>query len=226
MKINLHLPDYADAMEKYLEGDKQVALEAFRKLAEKYPDNPAIFLLLGNINYGLGLLGDAMKDYEKAIELEPKFGHAYYKLGVCAFRAGYLQKAMDSFDRNLELTGQRHTMSNYWAGLIHFFLSDDTAALRSWTRLHDESPESAFTNFFMAQLKIKRQEFKEALDLLNDLLEKAPEFAELHYLEGHAYRGMFRNFDAIRCFRKVLELNPGDKRVQMELETLTDVPSI
>jgi hypothetical protein len=36
---------------------------------------------------------------------------------------------------------------------------------------------------------------------------------------------MFHNIDAIHSFRKALTLAPGDKRIQAELEILTETPS-
>jgi tetratricopeptide (TPR) repeat protein len=172
------------------------------------------------------LLDEALRNYRKATDLGPSHSHALYKLGVCAFRAGLLNEAREAFSKNLELKGQSHAMSNYWLGLIDFFLGNDEDALQAFGRLKEESPESNFANFFMAQLLIKHNRHKEATKLLDELLERTPAFAEAHYLQGQAYRGVHRNFEAIKCFRKALQLAPNDKRIQGELEMLIEVPSI
>ncbi|MGO9147517.1 MAG: tetratricopeptide repeat protein [Desulfomonilia bacterium] len=77
----------------------------------------------------------------------------------------------------------------------------------------------------MAQLLIKHNRHQDALDLLDELVARTPSFVEAHYLRGQAYRGLYRNFEAIQAFRAALELAPDDKRIQAELEVLGEVPA-
>jgi tetratricopeptide (TPR) repeat protein len=112
-------------------------------------------------------------------------------------------------------------MSNYWIGLINNFLGNDDEALEAFTVLHRESRESQLANFFLAQLLMKRNEHKKALGLLQELLTLTPDFAEVHFLIGQAYAGLYQNIEAIQSFRKTLELNPADKRAQLILEQYT-----
>jgi tetratricopeptide (TPR) repeat protein len=225
MSMELPLPEFSDALAAYFKGDHNTALKAFTRLAEAHPDNASVFIFLGNVNYALGFLEEALRNYEKAAELEPKHGHAYYKLGVCAFRAGHLERALDAFSENISLEGQSHAMSDYWVGLIDYFLGRDDAALEAFNRLKEASPESLFANFFMAQLLIKHNRCAEALVLLAELVEKTPTLSEAHYLMGQAYRCQYKNVEAIESFRKALAIAPGDKRVQAQLENLVEVSS-
>jgi len=223
MKMDLSLPDFSEALRAYFMGDKPAALRMLNRLALDHPENAAIFILLGNLHYGTGDLDTALANYRRAVELEPQYGHALYKLGVCAFRAGLLDEARSAFAKNLTLEGQSHAMSNYWIGLIDYFLGRDDAALVSFAELKKESPQSNFANFFMAQLLVKHNRHREALDLLNELIERSPGLVEALYLRGQAYRGLYQNFEAIQCYRKALELAPDDARIRSELETLVEV---
>jgi tetratricopeptide (TPR) repeat protein len=225
MSMNLSFPDFAKALEAYFSGDKARAREEFTRLAETHPDSASVFIMLGNVYYAQGILDEALANYQKATELEPSYGHAYYKFGVCAFRAGHLNQAREAFAKNLQLEGQSHVMSNYWIGLIDYFLGKDEGALEAFGRLKKESPDSNFANFFMAQLLIKHNRHQEALLLIEELVARTPDFVEAHYLLGQAYRGLYQNFEAIQCFRKALEIAPEDKRIQTELEILIEVPA-
>jgi tetratricopeptide (TPR) repeat protein len=226
MRVQLSSPEIAEAMGQYLLGDRAASLEAFEKLSAKYPALPVFPLVLGNIKYSLGRLEEACLSYKKAIELQPDYGEAYFKLGVCLVRMGRLSEALNCFRKDAEKDVKGHVMSHYWMGLINSFLGDDTQSIDAFTRLYAESPESRLANFFLAQLYMKRNEHKKALALLQELLVLSPDFAEAHYLLGLAYGGLYKNFDAIRCFRKALELNPSDKRAQTELERYTEVPGL
>ena len=226
MKADHKQPEYIEAMEAYLSGDRADAEKAVESLIRKYPDDSSLLLLLGNITYTLGRLGEACAHYEKAIELEPGFCQAYFKLGVCYVRMGKLDQALRSFKKNVEAGCQGHVMSYYWMGLINSFLGNDDEAREAFTLLHEESKESQLANFFLAQLLMRRNENEEALRLLQELLALSPDFAEVHYLMGLVYSRMHKNMDAIRCFRRTLELNPEDKRARMEFEQLVEVPSV
>jgi len=226
MTMDLSFPDFSEALKAYFTGDKPAALEALTRLSAEHADNASVYILLGNLHYSRGALDEALRSYRKAVELGPKYGHAYYKLGVCSFRAGLLDEAREAFCSNLALQGQTHAMSNYWIGLIDYFLGKDEQALESFHRLKEESSQSNFANFFMAQLLIKHNRHTEALDLLEELLGRTPDFVEALYLRAQAFRGLYKNFEAIQSLRRALELAPHDKRIQTELETLVEVPSI
>ncbi len=226
MTMDLSFPDFSEALKAYFTGDKSVALAELARLAAENPENASVCILLGNLHYSLGALDEALRAYRKAVELAPQYGHALYKLGVCAFRAGLLHEAREAFSRNLALQGQTHAMSNYWVGLIDYFLGKDEEALQSFHRLKEQSPQSNFANYFMAQLLVKHNRHQEALALLDELLGRTPGFAEALYLRAQALRGLYKNFDAMQCLRKALELAPNDNRIRMELETLEEVPSI
>ncbi len=219
-------PEFMSVMSAYLSGDRDVAEKATASLLGKYPQDSSLQLLLGNIKYTVGFLSEASTHYEKALELDPGLCQAWYKLGVCYVRMGKLNEALSAFHKNVDAKCGSHAMSFYWMGLINSFLGKDDEALESFTLLHQESAESLLANYFLAQLRMRRNEHEEALRLLKELLTVSPEFAEVHYLMGMVYERMHRNMEAIGCFRKTLELNPNDKRARFEYERLVDVPPL
>lgn len=220
------LPEYLQAMEAFLSGDHLNAEKAIAKVVEKLPDDTRMLHLLGNIKYTLGRLAEASAAYEKVTALDPNPCEAYFKLGVCYVRMGKLHQALVAFTKNVEGKCGGHVMSYYWLGLINSFLGNDEAARKAFTLLREESSESKLANFFLAQLLLRRNENAEALRLLQELLEVSPDFAEAHYLVGRAYSQMHDVVKAIGSFRRTLELNPNDKRAQLEYERLVDVPPL
>jgi len=219
-------PEYFEALELYMNGDRNEAKKTFEDLVVKYPRDAHLFLLLGNIRYTLGQLGAASTAYESALALQPVFPQALFKLGVCLVRMGKLHEALRAFTKNVEIPKEGHVMSYYWIGLINNFLGDDEASFVAYNRLHEESEESMLSDFFLAQLHLKRHEQTKALDLLQKLLKVTPDFAEVHYLIGVAYSELHKNAEAIQKFRDVLKLDPDDKRAKNALDLYLNVPSI
>ena len=215
--------DYITAMSHFLAGDWAEAQGAFEELDKKYSDEPFIKLIRGNIDYSRGDLNEAVEHYKKAIELNPRYGNAYYKLGVCYYRMGRLDKALEAFNRVVEMKDQSHAMASYFVGLIELFLGRDQAAGEAFESFHEKSPESRIANFYLAHMKIRQKQFDQALSLLQELVEETPDFAEVHYMLGIAHYGLHNNTQAVKCFQKALEINPEDERSRSKLALITEV---
>ena len=223
MELNHADPAYQQAMSHYLAGEWADSEKAFLALAETYPRSPFIYLILGNIRYSLGKLDEAVATYHTATEINPRFGIAFYKLGVCYYRMGRLEQALKAFSAVVAMGSESHAMAGYFVGLINLFLGKDEAAARGFADFRGKSKESLIANFYLAQLKIKHKQYDEALELLNELAEATPDFAEVHYMLGVANYGLHNNLQAIKCFQRALELNPEDERSKTKLTLLTDV---
>ncbi|MCA1753545.1 MAG: tetratricopeptide repeat protein [Spirochaeta sp.] len=216
-------PQYAEAMSFYLAGDWSKANTAFSELAKHNPNDGFVQLLRGNILYSLGNLDDSVEAYERAVEINPKLGIAYYKLGVCYYRMGKLERALKAFSTVSEIGSESHAMASYFVGLINLFLGRDGAADSAFTAFRKQSPESYIANFYLAQLKMKQKAYDQALPLLEELVEGNQSFAEVHYMLGVVQYGLHNNTEAIKCFQKAVELNPEDERSKTKLTLLTDV---
>ncbi|MFP4011675.1 MAG: tetratricopeptide repeat protein [Spirochaetaceae bacterium] len=223
MELNYSDPKYQEAMRLYLSGEWSEAQQAFLTLSESYPESPFILLVLGNINYSLGNLERSVELYNEAVRLNPDYGIAYYKLGVCYYRMGKLDDALQAFSTVIELRSQSHAMASYFVGLIHFFMGNDDEAEQGFAAFREVSPESMIANYYLAQIKIKRKKYDEALALLGELAETTPHFAEVYYLLGVAHQGKHNNTEAIKSLRTALEMNPEDERARTKLMLLTDV---
>jgi tetratricopeptide (TPR) repeat protein len=215
-------PEFISGMRTYMGGDREKSLTALNDLLEKNPGDASLHVLIGNLLYSQGSLKKSAEHYETALKLAPGMCQAWYKLGVCYVRMGKLSEARTAFQKNVEADCGTHIMSYYWIGLINNFTGNDEKAQEAFSVLRRESPESLLANYFLAQLHMKRNEHAKGIELLEELLRVSPDFAEAHFLLGEAYAGLYKNFDAVRCFRRAVELNPDDKRARMMLEHYTE----
>lgn len=215
--------DYITAMSHFLAGDWAEAETAFAELDRKHKDEPYLKLIRGNIDYSRGNLDQAVEQYNAAIALNPSYGNAYYKLGVCYYRMGQLDKALEAFQKVVDMKDQSHAMAGYFVGLIELFLGRDAAASRAFEIFHEMSPESRIANFYLAHMKIRQKQFGEAKELLEELLDATPGFAEVHYMLGVAHYGLHNNTEAVKCFQRALEINPEDERSKSKLALITEV---
>jgi tetratricopeptide (TPR) repeat protein len=214
--------EFISGMRSYMEGDREKSLKALSELLEKNPNDASLHVLLGNLLYSQGTLGKSAEHYEMALKIAPGMCQAWYKLGECYVRMGKLSEALQAFKKNVEAECGTHVMSYYWMGLINNFLGNDEKAKEAFSILRRESEESLLANYFLAQLFMKRNEHAKALPLLEELVRTSPNFADAYFLIGEAYAGLYKNVEAIRSFRKAVELNPEDKRAKMMLDHYTE----
>src|ERR1039457_2632956 len=61
------------------------------------------YLSRGNKFYDAGKYADASLNYQKAIQKDPKFGEAYYRLGLAAIKQDQGREAYDALLRAVQL---------------------------------------------------------------------------------------------------------------------------
>jgi len=223
MELNQTDPAYVEALNLYLTGDWAGAEPKLVQLADTYPGSTFVRLLLGNTYYSLGKLNESVDAYRSVLQMSPELAAVRYKLGVCYYRMGRLLAALEQFEQVRAGGGQSHAMAGYFVGLINFFLGNNEDAAIGFEELKGQSSESLIANFYLAQLKLQDKDYLGALELLRELVEQSPDFAEVHYMMGTAHYGLRDNNQAIQCFRRALELNPQDDRAKTKLTLLTDV---
>lgn len=222
MSLDLSNPEYSRAIELYLSGDRNEAKRAIQELLRSRKDDHCLLLLLADTVYSLGHLSEAIDYYKKALEIKPDIGNAYYRLGVCYYRAGRLKEGLQAFTRVLELGDQSHAMASYYVGLINYLLGNYSAAVDSFSNLREVSPESLISNFYLSQLKMRQHDFDEALELLKQLEAVTPDVAEVYYLLGTVHFRLHNTNDAMKSYRRTLELNPNDVRARSVIELMVD----
>jgi tetratricopeptide (TPR) repeat protein len=215
--------DYVKGVDYYLSGEWVEAEKIFERL-NSGSSSTSIKLMLGDIYYSLGKLDDAFDVYKQSLALNPEYCIVYYKMGVCTYRAGKLEEALKYFQKAKEFACSSDAMVCYYIGLINYFLGNDKESISNFETLRKESNESKIANYYLAKLKIKRNEFEEAISLLEELLSITPSFPEIYHLLGEAYYKTHELFKAINCLRKALELNPHDNKAKEMLEYLTMQP--
>jgi len=142
------------------------------------------------------LIDEAIEVFETLAALDPELAEAHYQLGfLYANKKAYI-KASDCWLRALTLELTEDQVMEIRTLLIQ--LEDK--------RIYEEG--------YNAVLKGYNQE---ALELLSSLEEKYPEWWNLFFFIGLAYKGLEQYEDAISCFLRVEQLHPGHPETQNEL---------
>ena len=91
------------AISLFNEGKVKKSLKEAVVAKKKYPNEPFIYNLLGVLYAEMESYTDSIKNYSKAIKLNPKYFEAYNNIGVAYTSCKKINKAIEFFNRAIEI---------------------------------------------------------------------------------------------------------------------------
>ncbi len=176
-------------------------------------DSAEARLLIGSIL----LLADnkqaAVKEFERAIELNPKLPGLQAAYGRALMRLGDSESAISAFNR--ELAGNPNDFdSNLYLGIL---LKRDRSLDEAFERLSHATrlrPRDSYARFHLASLHATNGKPAEALPLLEAVAKEYPDFVEARVLLASVYYRLNRKADGDRERAIVQKLNAEEQAKQ------------
>jgi tetratricopeptide (TPR) repeat protein len=160
-------------------------------------DSPQAHLLLGSIL----LLADdghgAIREFERAIQLDPKWPtlHAWY--GRALMRMGDTVKAKDAFRVELD-QNQNDFDANLFTGVLLRQDRQNDEALKYLLRAIHLRPRDQYARYHTAAVYVSLGKLSDALPLLEGVSKEFPEFSEARVLLASVYYRLNRKEDGDR----------------------------
>ncbi len=131
------------------------AISAFRKAADNLLfDRPELaWTGIGLANYEKQDYAAAQRAYLKAIDLNPRYYEATYRLGQLYYNQDRPVEALDMFTRTIELAPGL-TDAHYWQGLLYMKLKEADKARLSFREVIRLAPQSDSARLATKYLKI------------------------------------------------------------------------
>jgi len=140
--------------------------------------------LKGDDFFGKGKLDDAMKCYEKSVEIDPNYAAGVFKISFIYSEKGEYEKSVTYIDKALKLIES----------------GKDTSGIH----IGDVFAEKAYVLCGLGK-------YEEAIKYYDKAIESDPEWAYPVLSKGYTLMQMGEYEDAIICFDRVLELDPGNE---------------
>lgn len=136
----------------------------------------------------------ALKEFERAVELNPKLPAAYSFLGRALMAAGNRDRALDAFRRELELNPTDFESNFYLGVLLKQDQKYDEALkyLQSALQLRPGAPD---VRFQLGTLRLATGSLEESERLLENVVKEYPEFVEAHVSLATVYYRLKRKQD-------------------------------
>jgi tetratricopeptide (TPR) repeat protein len=178
-------------------------------VVKKSPNKARCFINLGNAYLDGGFPDEAIKNYGRAIELEPYHYKAYFNRGVMHERKQDYQNAIADYTRTI-IIKPNYDKAYSNRGFIYKLINDQEKALADYNKAIELNPrnENALSN--RGTLYKNTGQLDKALADFNKVVEVNPYFYIPYNNRGLIYKQK-QLFDmAEKDFKHAIELNPGD----------------
>jgi Flp pilus assembly protein TadD len=177
--------------------------ELFRELIELIPTNPsaaakklkaaitpdssaALDFTLANLNFQLGELEEAEKNYKEAIRKFPSFRRAFKNLGIVYVQKEKFSDAADALARSVELGGEDGNTYGL-LGYCYLTLEKYASAESAYRKAILFAPDQTDWKLGLARTLLAQQKSREAAALFEELIQKDPEKPEYWLHQANAF---------------------------------------
>ncbi len=131
--------------------------------------------------------GQAIEEYEKAVQLRPDLPSLHYVLGSAYWKQSSLDKAAVEFRRTVELD-PRHVMAHYKLGMVLLEQNNPANALKEFRAALAEQPGLVDGYLGLGKCLYHQGEYETAVPMLERYVGLAPEDPTPHYLLYQIFR--------------------------------------
>lgn len=161
----------------------------------------------GNSLDSLSRHEDAIRCFDKALELDPHFAHAWNNKGASLGMLGRYEEAVHCFEKALELDPRdAFAWNNKGNSLDRLGRYEEAIHCYDQTLEIDPCIALAWNNKGGSLGKLGR--YEESIDCFNKAQELDPHDIKAWYNKGNSLHRLGRDQEAIRCFDQALELDP------------------
>ena len=151
---------------------------------------------------------EAVKEYSKAIELDPSFASAYHNRGILYNDLGEYPKSLKDYSKAIELN-PTYVSAYYGRGNTYYDLGEHQKALEDYNKVIELDPSFAFAYNGRGNVYRGLGERQKALDDYNKAIELDSSYAHAYNGRGNIYFDLGEQQKALEDYNKAIELDPS-----------------
>ncbi len=167
----------------------------------------AFYVSRGNDYVKKGRYDEAISDYTKALEINPRDASAYVGRGVAYFDKGQYDDAISDFTKALEIN-PKFAEAYHRRGIAYGKKGQYDGAISDFTKALEINPRDALAYYNRGIAYDDKGQYEEAISDYTKALEIDPKDAWTYYNRGIIYWKKGQYDQAISDYNKALEINP------------------
>ena len=159
--------------ELFSQGSIQETLDQATQLLKRFPEATALYIIAGDANTKLNQFDSAIKNYKKAINLNPDFAVSHFNLGVAFQDTGDFKAALKSYRKAIKIN-PHHLEAHLNAGCVLQKTGNLNEAIECYRKILKIDANYTEAHFNKALcLKLKGQ-LRASLETFNKILNSYP----------------------------------------------------
>lgn len=207
-------------------GDLDKALECYETTLKINPQDFIALSNKGKIFKDQGKLDEAIVFYDAALRINQKHLETLNNKGNILHLLRRDEEAINYFDKALNINPE-HIDAWLSKGAILELLGDHKNAIICYDKIIEFNPKywkgffnKAISEYSIGRLDKSHEYFEKAITYLESDLQSNPNISEILHHKGIALFHLNRISDAIKCFEKVIKINPNHKDAQLVLHAI------
>ncbi|KAL4483055.1 hypothetical protein ABPG74_019081 [Tetrahymena malaccensis] len=198
---------YKQYLEKMQANQQYLAYQFISVYCQIQQKNEEQWSYLGYTQYELKFFSEAIKSYQKCLEINPKKDSYYQILGIFYKAKGMLDEAIKSYQKCLEINPKKDSCY-YNLGIAYYDKGMLDEAIKSYQKCLEINPkdDSCYGNLGIAYQA--KGMLDEAIKSYQKCLEINPKDDSCYFNLGNAYQAKGMLDEAIKSYQKCLEINP------------------
>ena len=189
-------------------GNVQLALELAQRIGNRHLEMSA-HNGLGNVYDDLGRYDDAIAEYERAIELDPKDAYPHNGLGNVYFEVGRYDDAIAEYERAIELDPKDACPHN-GLGSVYYEVGRYKEAIAEYKRAIELDPKFALPHNGLGSVYYELGRHDEAIAEYERAIELDPKYAMPHLSLAGIYRRLDKQEELVQHSQRTRELLAPD----------------
>lgn len=226
---NLSVNEFVNAGRAFqISGNDSMAIVYFEKAANIDSTISVIYFDLANYYYQKKDFQKAIKYYNAKIKFDSNFEPAYKFLGFALMESNDYNGAIASLKKSIALA-DTSVVTHYWLGQIYIKLDSLDQASEQFNKALSlvNGKEAKYkneiieANSFLGQQAFKNKKYIRAILYLKAAINLKPDDVRLNELLALSYHQSGSNEEAIKTYKRILQLNPKDEIAKKGLRMLS-----
>ncbi|MBI5749246.1 MAG: tetratricopeptide repeat protein, partial [Nitrospinae bacterium] len=149
----------------------------------------------------------AIKDYNTAIGIDPKFVISYNNRGAAYIKIGSYQEAIKDYSMAISLNS-KYAEAYYNRGFVYSSLGSYQEAIKDYSMAISLNSKYAEAYYNRGDIYINSGKHQEALDDFNMAISLNPKLSLAYYNRGNIYISSGKHQEAIKDYNIVISLDP------------------
>ena len=193
------------AKAKRLSGDSMSAIKSYKKSIAINPNQPDVWINIGNIQYNHKFFQDAEFSYQNAVNLEPNNPLAHNNLASVLKEQENLDRAIYHFEKAFEFDST-YGLACRNLGDVYLRLKQGNKA-KNWLKTAIKvDPENLYGHYWLGKAYYQLKEFDVARDQFLHVLTNKPNLHFVHHDLGLAFLGMQNYRPAIHHINQAIRI--------------------